>query len=198
MKVINHIKGSKLTDIMFVYHNGVSHKAISCKVFNKNITIYDDPITIVYCKQDNTFVAYTGSYTFVDDMNISDSTNTYHYLVNNLQKHNIQCMKMRDLITMYPDVKFVDMPNKTNSCNLTQLVYGIEYISSKTGKYKHAMLINSQYGTNKNINNNFIKYFNKMNDKLKSKSSVLIVTTKDTWLRNYPDSKIIKIQPQSQ
>lgn len=188
---------------MLVYHNGISHKAINCKVFNENTTIYDEPLTIVYCAITNTFIIYNGNYKFFDSITLSDNINTFDHMTglvsdNIIQKHNIQCMRMRDLITLYPDVKFVDMPNKTKSCDLSnKLVYGIEYISSKTGKYKHAMLINKQYGSNKNINNNFIKYFNKMNDKLQSKSSVLIVTTKDSWLQYYPDSKIIKIQQQS-
>ena len=206
MNTVSHIKGSKLSDIMLVYHNGLTHKAVSCKVFDKNMTIYDDPLTIVFCKTTGTFIVYNGKYEFIDDILLGNSSIKFDHMIgktldsnNIIQKHNIQVMRLTDLITMYPDVKFIDLPNKLTKCSLSNnFVYGIEYISSKTGKYKHAILINKEYGTKNNINKNFIRYFNKMNDKLKSKSSILVITCQDSWLKYYPNSKIIKIQRQNQ
>lgn len=202
--LVSYLDNTLLSDILLVYNDGSINKAINCRVFTKNTTLHDDKLTIVYCKKTNTFIVYMGIYKFKDDITLVDENGvTINHLTGltdsgkMVNKQNIQIMRMRDLITMYPDVKFINLPNKSKLCNINNLVYGIEYISSKTGKYKHAMLVSKYFGSKKNIHSGFIKYFNKMNDKLKSKSSILIVTDYDTWKSYYPETKIIKIQQQT-
>jgi hypothetical protein len=130
-----------------------------------------------------------------------DSGDTFY------RRKDVVVMTLRNSLTLYPDYSYfvetdeikqlkkfdVVLPSK-----YAFIVYGIEYLSSRTGEKKYSVVV-SKYASSIIDNNynykdsGYQKYFDKIIKKLKLKSALVTPCYYFVWKKYYPNSKIVKI-----
>ena len=194
------------------------------KFFENNI-YYD--ISITHCPYSYCSCIYFGKFTLdgykngniiiLDENNnkvqqlsgLSEDDPTLYY-----RRIDTAIMTLRNLFTLYPDHKFINYDNTQksifdknlkikfntdlNNIHPKTFIYGIEYLSTKTGTKKYAALF-SKYSSEKLENNfnitdtGYHKYFKKLIKQLKKKIAIVTPCFWYVWKEFYPNTKIINI-----
>lgn len=121
----------ELSDIVITYNNGVKWKVIKlsavlnyCILYDKQMTIVVDPITLCSCVLDGkyTFKKYINSEMFLEKDN--EEISIYQYLEN---RHTIYISTIGSIILMFPDIEYIDLQIKSPK-NIDKL---FEYYKNK-------------------------------------------------------------------
>lgn len=189
-------KKLKLSDTVVLYNDGMFWKAIPYDIMLEYPVIHDSyegsPITIYVCPFTLFSCVYFGEYmptdkTYEDNLVISSKNNVLVPILNRvydanmenivdlfIRKNEVKIMSLRNAISMYPDIKFIDTseikraePIKTK---YNQISYIIEYYSKKNNvdKYKYTIII-PKYNVFDTVKNKFDSYFTKMIDMIRDK-----------------------------
>ena len=209
--------------------------------FKTNGKLLVSDITLTYCPYSSSVLIYFGKYkptgeVYNNNLIISDNSNSFIIQLSGIEYTRIdkkrtnkiirraeaKIMTLRDVLTMYPDSKYLEFMNDKNPVlpkkySLTHqlnypndkynkdyhpktLVYGIEYLSSNTKfDLKYTVIIPKDAKKNKvnsyNIKENKIDdYFNpKMIEKIRDKSGVIIPCYYFVWMSMFPKTKIVKL-----
>ena len=225
----NHSKSLKLTDNVVLYNDGMHWKAIPQTIMlsypvihdnydNKIITIYSCPFTLFSCVYFEEFIpgthVYNNNLTLINEnkntllvpiigslFNKEDMT----ILDNYIRKGEAKIMTLRNAISLFPDILFMDTENVNVNININikkllvnpdyskkysakQIVYIIEYHSKKQEKLKYSVVIpkNNTFDISKN---KFLLYFNKMIDKIRDKGGHIYTCYLSAWSATHANSK---------
>ena len=123
-------------------------------------------------------------------------------------------MTLRNAISKYPDVHFIDYPVETNDFkslklnhpfkpyneryNAYTLLYVIEYVSKTTGKNKYSEIIpknsTKKEGTNYDIHQNGIEtYLANMIEKIRERGGIMFPCFWAAWMGYMPNTKLIEL-----
>jgi hypothetical protein len=207
-KLVNY----DLTDLVVVYFDGKSHKIVLLSFMLKNHIIYDEYVdennkkfnlSVILCPFTLAAISYVGKYvatdqTYNDNIMIKNikEDEIYSQLNNNLVKHEVKIMLLKNVLVRYLDCLYLNVKLKEKEkikikVNIKNLGYGIEYKSQDvnvSSNFKYSILINK--------NNDYTKYdeyFKKHIDKIRERSGVIIPCLVDKWVEMFPKSKVIKI-----
>jgi hypothetical protein len=209
--------------------------------FKKNGKLSVSDITLTYCPYSSSVLIYFGKYkptgeVYNNNLIISDNINSFVMQITGIEynrtdqkrtnklirRAEAKIMTLRDILTMYPDCKYLDFTNnkdpilsekytistKINYKNDNYkkdyhpktLVYGIEYLSSNTdSELKYTVIIPKDAKKDKinsyNIKENKIDdYFNpKMIEKIRDKSGIIIPCYYFAWTSMFPQTKVVKL-----
>lgn len=180
----------KLNDMFYVYSNGNIYKGIKCDYLRARGTFHDYysdktiPITIIWW---NDYVTiYKGKFEIINGV-LRDLNGEYDIVKgkgkDRLGRLSVRLMSLREILVNYPDCELLG--EGMEGCDIGKLVYCIEYISSKTGKYKRTIINNTKI-TKLN------KYIRKLDHKLGIKCAIIIIGNYDTF-RVFKNIKAISI-----
>lgn len=159
---------------------------------------------------------YNGNILIIDEENNKVCQFTGKSLDNEkyYRKKDVVIMTLRNSLSLYPDYKYLVSETKNikvkklklynkndphfKKIHPKTLIYGVEYLSSKTGTKKYTAVI-SKYASEILENNynytdsGYYKYFKKLLKKLQDKSAIVTPCFWYLWINFYPDTKIVKI-----
>lgn len=121
----------------------------------------------------------------------------YNYMVDASTKPNIVAKEYYENDKLYlSDDTYNANKKYFKNIHPKTLIYGVEYLSTKTGKKKYTAIL-SKYSSNIVENNynykdsGYYKYFKKLLNKLKKKSAVVTPCFWYVWVIFNPDTKIV-------
>lgn len=162
---------------------------------------------------------------YVPILNNLYSMNTGELIEKNIRKDEVRIMTVRNILAKYPDCLFIDTKKiDTNKSKIVDesyyngrdilypvlnyndvyhpktLIYIIEYMSKKTGKYKYTVIVpkgvekDRVNPNNYNIKKNgFDNYIFQLFDKIREKNGMVYNCLWFAWNSAHPDSKILKL-----
>lgn len=235
----NYSKSLKLADTVILYNDGMHWKAVPFTMIlshpvihdtfenNKKISVYVCPFTLFSCVYFGEYVpgnkVYNNNLTLIDkdkllipiintiynkdDMTISDLY---------IRKNEVKIMTLRNAISMFPDILFINHESITKKSYLVdndyiknniikyshaqysdkyhpkQIVYIIEYHSKKQNELKYSIIVpkNSIFDV---VKNKFWLYLNNMIDKIRDKGGHIYPCYWFAWSATHTSFKIIDI-----
>lgn len=210
-----------LHDIVIVYFDGKKYKIIDKKITDQFFIIRDTfyeqnyqtkneiftlDISLTVCPYTSTAIVYfdkyeLAGYTCNNNMVIQRDNDFVVQLTGSTNSNKIirrtdaKIMTFRNAISIYPDCLYLQFDDliSDNKNIKDKLIYGIEYISSNDiATKKHSCIIGKKNEYDYK-NSGYEYYFESMRDELRRKSALVIPTSYNTWLKFYPDTKIIKL-----
>lgn len=200
----------KLDDIVVVYSDGNNWKIIPQYVLSHYVIFYDNitetinntnktiNCTIVSCPNTDTIALYKEHLTLLSTKKstvLSYDTNKIAHVNNTIDKDDVYRDTLRNILKQFHDCMYLHTSNdiqKTN-INIINPAHGIEYTSKNIDTngqkiIKHILISHK----NKTINN-VIEYIHSINDKISEKEGVIIPTTEQSWIKLFPQTKIVKL-----
>ena len=138
---------------------------------------------------------------------------------NTVRRDEVKIMTLRNAISKYPDVHFIETNNDRNNNNNNNfkslklnhsfkpydekynaytLLYVIEYVSKKTGKNKYSAIIpknsSKKEGTSYDIHQNGIEtYLASMIEKIRERGGIMFPCFWAAWISYISNTKLIKL-----
>lgn len=205
-----------LNDDVIIYHNGdfycifpldilkkyiVIHSSIKEKI-NKNIYYHD--ISIIYCPITSIILIHDDKYYLHNTVTdqcinlIKDGKvcSVIDLIKSDAHKYDIVLMKYNYILREYPDAMYPDLKKIDTSGHkklnhyidkyVGNIVYLIQYKSSKDNKYKYSVLIS-------NNSNNIIEYAKTYDKKIKTKLGLITPIFFKAYANIFSEAKIIKL-----
>lgn len=214
-------KNMNLSDIVLAYSNGKKTKIIDIGILYENPIVYDNyysdiykgnngklqPISVTFCPYTSTGIIYFGKYTLGKSLHNGNITlekdNTVisqlsgitvseeDIFETELRREEVKIITFRNAIAMYPDSAY-SCKSDNQDFKKFPIIYGINYISSidLNNKYSAIVASNNHYHYK---DSGYFEYFEKMIDKIREKSGIIIPTTLDTWKKFYPKTKLVSL-----
>lgn len=187
-----------ITDDVLVYRGTNEWRIISVKIMSDIGIFYDEGKTITYCPLTKTAIGFGEILELTDDvyhdnMILENKNGIVVQMLGNLYnkkhtitlvRHEVFIMTLADTIRRYNDVLYLLADNIGKVYNTNKQVYVFDYISS-----------NAEYAT-KDILFTFddyktiLMYINKNEPVIREKNTIIVPTTKQSWLNINPDTKI--------
>lgn len=194
------------------------------KIRKKNKNIISD-ITIAFCPFSMSSVVYFGRYELTNNLYqnnlvMRDVKNSDHLVTQldgkiysetdnirifeRLRKGEAKIMTLRNAITSLPDCTFLQETKEIRDQepiplkNKSQIVYGLEYLSSRVENSednKYTAIVPKDGKNKYDIQKNGIKdYLDGMIEKIREKGGIIVPSSEEAWLQFHPDSKKLELK----